>query len=133
MAQPVVPPLSLVHSLAYLYFFVAEHGDETGLTPPERAHIRDTLLRWLALGASSDSAARVDAAMEVVWRECQSLSDEGALNALYGHVRVVKQALPDVDHRKAVLYDMAAVARADGMIAPGERDLVTMVQKLLLA
>ncbi len=133
MATTPVPSASLVHSLAYLYFFVAEHGDEAGLTPPEREHIRGTLTRWLSLGSAGESATQVDAAMSAAWRECWSVSDEAALNALYAHVRVVKNALPEVDHRKAVLYDMAAVARADGEIAPGERDLVGMVQKLLLA
>ena len=133
MSTNPVPSASLVQSLAYLYFFVAEHGDEAGLTPPEREHIRLTLTRWLALGQADHSAVHVEEAMNAAWRECRSASDEAALNALYAHVRVVKNALPEVDHRKAVLYDMAAVARADGVIASGERDLVAMIQKLLLS
>ena len=124
---------SLVESLAFVHFVVAEHGDVAGLTPDERARIRETLVRWLALGNAVTPEAQVDAAMDSVWAHLKNISETTAMEALKGHVGTIRMALPEDDHRKAVLYDMASVSRADGSVTLGERAIVATVQRMLLA
>ncbi len=126
------PDDPLVEALAFVYFFVAEHGDDQGLTPDERARIAETLTRWLALGAPASSVGPLDAAMVRALSQVKGMSDEATLTALHKHTRTIRTRLTSDDHRKAVLYDMASVSRADGVITPGERELVTLVQRLLL-
>ncbi|MBM4365809.1 MAG: TerB family tellurite resistance protein [Deltaproteobacteria bacterium] len=127
------PDDALVEALAFVYFFVAEHGDDHGLTPDERVRITETLARWTALGSHSAPGARIEQAMERALPQVKGTSDEATLTALHQHARVIRQRLASDDHRKAVLYDMASVSRADGVVTQGERELVTLVQRLLLA
>lgn len=131
MQHTPTPDDALVEALAFVYFFVAEHGDDHGLTPDERAQITETLARWTALGSTS-ATPRIDPAMDRALSQVKGTSDEATLKALHQHARVIRERLTSDDHRKAVLYDMASVSRADGVITPGERELVTMVQRLLL-
>ncbi len=132
MQHTPTPDDALVEALAFVYFFVAEHGDDHGLTPDERVRISETLTRWLALGHAGTSAGPIDSAMERALSQVKGTSDEATLTSLHQHARVIRTRLTSDDHRKAVLYDMASVSRADGVITPGERELVTMVQRLLL-
>lgn len=136
MADHPPTSASLVDALAYLYFFVAQRGDAAGLTPDERAHIHETLLRWVSFGNQAITGTEIDAAMTSVWKHASGL-DGGlgggqSLDALHSHARTVCAALPDLEHRKAVLYDMASVARADGTVSAGEREIVATVQRLFL-
>jgi hypothetical protein len=126
------PQRSLLHSLAFVYLYIAHHGDEVGVTPEEKVAMRAKLLEWAGPGPVADSDA-VDDALLDTWAYFRTLSDVEGRAELDTHLGVLRESLTDPLQRKAVIYDMAAVARSDGRVTEGERELVDIVKRVLLS
>lgn len=123
-------PLSFTHSLAFIYFFMAHHGDEEGVTPPEVDTIVHKVLEWnQEFSGSGPSNPKVTRAqIQETWDYFRDLGDEEEDGELALHIRTLGDKL-DYKQKRAVVDHMITVAWADGQVTRDERAVIELVQK----
>lgn len=107
-----------LHDLTLLYVFLA-HGADAELDDSERSTIREKLELWRHEAPKAD----LDGVVGEVLLTYMGTHSRDLLNAA---MVSLKESM-DLDHRIAVLNDLAAVASADGVLVPGE---VAFIQEL---
>jgi len=122
-------PLQFTHSLAYLYLFLAHHGDREGLTKPELDTLIAKVREW-----NDQFAPNARSSLETTLQEVQqtvdyfvALTQEEEMEELALHTIALRNYLPEQRHKMAVMKDMVAIAKADGRVTDAEKSIIAMV------
>lgn len=124
--------MSFTHSLAYLYLFMAHHGDRSGFTGSEAEVITVKIAEWNQQYTDSiDSAVQVSVReIDETWRYFLDLTSDEEAAEFAMHAQILRGKLP-VAARRAVLNDMVAVAKADGVVTQVEDQIIGVVYRAM--
>ncbi|HOU52455.1 MAG TPA: TerB family tellurite resistance protein [Myxococcota bacterium] len=122
-------PMQFTHSLAYLYLFLAHHGDREGLTRPELDTLIAKVREW-----NDQFSPNARASLETTLAEVQqtvdyfvALTQEEEMSELALHTAALQSFLPEQRHKIAVMKDMVAIAEADGRVTDAEKSIIAAV------
>lgn len=123
--------LSFTHSLAYLYLTLAHHGDREGLTQGELNRILVKIREWNDQFSSSLAESIETTSREVMetWEYFRRLGDLEQRAELALHIEALRTFLPDPVNRRAVVFDLIAIAEADSDATTVEKALVVALKK----
>jgi|ADurb_Cas_02_Slu_FD_contig_121_121970_length_1249_multi_3_in_0_out_0_1 hypothetical protein len=122
-------PMQFTHSLAYLYLFLAHHGDREGLTRPELDMLISKVREWNDQFCSSTQAS-LDTTLSEVQQTVDyfvALTQEEEMSELAIHTAALRNFLPEQRHKMAVMKDMVAIAEADGRVTDAEKSIIAAV------
>lgn len=125
-------PMSFTHSLAYVYFYLAHHGDREGITKPEVDAIITKIMEWnqyltRTIGTNFDvSVSEVMVTLDYF----KDLTREEEDSELAFHLAALTLTL-ETPQKRAVIADMLAISRADGHVSEGEKVIIALVDKCL--
>lgn len=122
-------PLSFTHSLAYIYLFMAHHGDAEGVTTDELQKVVEKVREW-----NDQFAPNAALSMQLTLREVNDtaryfaeLTLEEEKQELALHLLSLRKFLPERRHKEAVVRDLVAIAEADGKVTGSEKAFVALV------
>lgn len=126
-------PFTFTHSLAYVYLFMAHHGDPEGITESEIKAIVLKIGEW-NVQFNKNAASTLEMTLTEVQgtlRYFAALTEDEEVSELALHVALLSRMLPNEKTKQAMVADMIAVAAADGKITTVEQALVVKIHEML--